>query len=1013
VERLHGRAAVLERARLGLEQVCAGRGSLLLFSGEPGIGKSRLAEHVASEALGRGLGVAWGRCWEAGGAPAYWPWIQVFRELGMDDDPFVGLARELGGGAGEARFAAFDRAVRALRLAAVRRPLALVLDDLHAADAPSLLLLLLLARELRAAPLLVVGAYRDAETRARPEIAALLAKIAREAEVLPLGRLSAEDVGAWLREAAPGRDAAHAAALYRVTEGHPLFVVEALRLGARVDALGPWPVGPGVLDERLGDVSASTRALLGAAAVLGRDFHASELAAAAGLAEDAAFEALKEALAASIVVPGARANELRFSHVLLRDRLYAELAPSARAELHWRVGTLMLARGGAPEALIHHLFEGESQGDRRVLGEVALAAAEAELSRLAFENAAQIGRRALPLCEHDARSERVAIALRLVVAEALIRLGDGASGAALCVEAAELAERAALGDLLARAALVYGTELASGTLDPKMIALLRTALARLDAEHSPLRARVMARLAAALTPPRDPAQGPEIVGLMRSAIALARELGDQHALSYVLSLGATVALLIPEQERFAIIAEAVALARALDQRLVLVSTLPAYITALLGRGERAPAEAELARYDQLITEFRQPLHRLRRLLLTSLLCLLSGDFAGATRASEEARELASSASSGPMAILWLTHRLSLAQLHGRAELVAAEAPRLLSHFAAMPSAVPYSTWLLASLGRRTEALERLREAQFEPTEIPSANLMQLMGAAETCLLLEERALAETLYPLLARASDRMLLNLGPGALIGPTARVLGDLARFVGLPQDALRHYDEGIAFGEKLGSPPLIELCRQGREAALRACEAARATPPGTPVGAPAASAGHAPLIARPELRREGELWVLVTPQGRALRLRPSKGIDYLQRLMHRPGRPVHVLELAGSEHRAGDAGVVLDARAKAEYQARLDDLGEALQEAECFADTTRAERVRSEIDALTEQLAAAVGLGGRDRRAASDVERMRINVQRRLKDALDRIAAADPTVGRYLAAAIRTGTYCVYDPL
>jgi non-specific serine/threonine protein kinase len=133
----------------------------------------------------------------------------------------------------------------------------------------------------------------------------------------------------------------------------------------------------------------------------------------------------------------------------------------------------------------------------------------------------------------------------------------------------------------------------------------------------------------------------------------------------------------------------------------------------------------------------------------------------------------------------------------------------------------------------------------------------------------------------------------------------------------------------------------------------------------------------------------------------------------MQRPGRPVHVLELAGIEHRTGDAGSVLDAQAKAQYQARLDDLGEALREAERFADLARAERARSEIEALADQLAAAVGLGGRDRRVASDVERMRINVQRRLKDTLDRIAAADPALGRYLAATIKTGTYCVYDPL
>jgi hypothetical protein len=1027
VERLHGRTDVLARARLGLESACAGNGRLLLFTGEPGIGKTRLAEQVASEAAALGAEVAWGRSWEVGGAPAYWPWIQVFRDLGMDDDPFVGAAHELGSGAAEARFAAFDRAVRSLRLAAARRPLVLVLDDLHAADAPSLLLLLLLARELRSAPMLVVGAYRDAETRARPEIVTLLAKLAREAELLPLERLSAEDVGAWVREASPEIDAARATALYRVTEGHPLFVVEALRLGARADAARSWPLGPGVLDERLGDISSGTRSLLGVAAVLGRDFLVVELTALTGATREGLFEALNEAVAASVLVPAAHVDEMRFSHVLLRDRLYAELAPSTRAELHWRTGVLRLESGATPEAVIHHLFEAEGAGDAKLVAEVALAAAEAELSRLAFEDAARIGQRALRRCGTDGASEPRAAALRLVTAEALIRLGDGTAGAALCIEAAELAERAGSSELAARAALVYGTELASGSVDPQMIALLERALARLDGQRSTLRARVMGRLAAALTPLRDPAQGPEVAALMRSAIALARELGDRHALLYVLSYGATVALLIPEPERFSIMTETVALARALDQRLVLASTLPAYITALLALGERAWADAEIARYDELLVDFRQPLHRLRRLLVGSLSRALAGDFDGAERASQEAREIADATSSGPMPILWLTHRWSLAQLRRRPDLVATEAPRLLAHFATTPTALPSPSWLLAAQGRHAEAAESLRELCLEPPAIASSNLMRLMGAAETCVLLGDRAFAERLYPELVRASDRMLSNLGPGALIGPTARILGDLALFIGQNAEAVRHYDAGIAFGEKLGSPPLIELCRQGRESALRASpgatqvelragsgvDVAPSLSAGAAGGAPATPPENAPVHLRPELHREGELWVIATPQGAALRLRPSKGLDYLDRLMQRPGRPVHVLELAGIEHRTGDAGSVLDAQAKAQYQARLDDLGEALREAERFADLARAERARSEIEALADQLAAAVGLGGRDRRVASDVERMRINVQRRLKDTLDRIAAADPALGRYLAATIKTGTYCVYDPL
>jgi tetratricopeptide (TPR) repeat protein len=1026
VQRLYGRADVLERARSAVEHACDGQGRLLLFTGEPGIGKSRLAEHVGMEAAARGARVAWGRAWEAGGAPAYWPWIQIFRALNLAVDPF-GNPSDVAAGAAEARFAAFERAIRSLRSAAAQQPLALVLDDLHAADEPSILLSLMLARELQHAAILVIGTHRDAEARATPALGALLAKLAREAEVLPLRRLSPEDVSSWASEAIAQLDAARAAELYRITEGHPLFVVEALRLGERAGVAAAWPIGPGVLDERLAAISPSTRSLLQVAAVLGRELSARDLAATAEVAPDPVFAALREALAASIIVESAPTDTFRFSHVLLRDRLYAMLAPSAREALHARAGLVRLAAGAEPESVIDHMFEGQAAGAPEKIAEVALAAAQSELSRLAFEDAARIGRRALALDAAHALPARLDAALRLVVAEAAIRLGDGDAGKQLCCEVAERAERDAMAEPLARAALVYGTELASGRIDPTMVALLRRALARLGGERSALRARVMARLAAALTPPVEAAHAVEIVALMRGASHMAHVLGDRHTLLYVLQFGATVALLVPEQERFAMMSETIELARALDQPLVLLATLPAYVTTLLAHGERERAEAELPAYDALLVDFRQPLHRLRRWLVEALLCALAGDLEGAERASEQARDLARREASGTGTILWLTQRLSLAQLLARPELVAAETSALLAQFEAMPTAIPFTTWLLAGCGRHAEALELLRQTRVESAAIPSANLSSLMGAAEAAVVLDEKEIGERLYPRVVEASDRMLWNLGPGALLGPTARVLGDLARCIGRTEQALRHYDEAIAFAEKLRSPPLLELCQRGRRAALEAApvvggsraplpasnaEAASEAAPREPVPAPRATAAP-PAASGPVLRRDGELWAVVSAAGSTLRLKPSKGLAYLHRLMEQPGRPLHVLELAGVEHYTGDAGAVLDARAKLAYRQRLTDLREALAEAESFGDPTRAGEVQREIDALAEQLAQAVGLGGRDRRAASDVERTRVNIQRRLKDAIERIASADPATGRYLAATVETGTYCVYRPL
>jgi tetratricopeptide (TPR) repeat protein len=1016
VEPLYGRDELLARARLLAARARAGVGRLLLFTGEPGIGKSRLAEQVALEAAGEGATVAFGRCWEAGGAPAYWPWIQLFRCLRMDEDPFAGANADLAAAGPEARFASFDRAVQKLRALSAQTPLTLVLDDLHAADPPSLWLLLLLSRELPRSAILVLGAYRDSELPLRPEIARLLAAIAREAEVVPLPRLAAEHVAIWLRDAA--LDGAQASELYRLTEGHPLFVVEAVRLACGAENRATWMGGlAAVLDERLSRLSAETRAALEVGAVLGREFVLGDVAATAGMAPDDVHEALRGALASNLVVRDADADRFRFAHVLWRDRLYAELLPSARAALHVRAGMAVLARSGDAQSAIHHLFEGQSAGVPERIAEVALAAASAALSRLAFEEAVRLGRRALSLPGSSELPANLLAPIELVVAEALIRLGESGEGKVLCVRAAARAEQAQCHDQLARAALVYGTELATGTVDPHMVALLQQALAALDGRDSALHARLLARLAAARTPSSDPVEVRESRALARASLGMARRVGDRHTLLYALQFAATVGLLFPDPERFAALEETLELARALDQPLVLLHTLPIYATALLAVGERRRAQAVLSDFGLLLGESRQPVHRVRHLLVSGLLCALQGDVASAERLGSEARLLAQSTGSGAVFFLWVAHRLSLAQLRGQPELLATDGAALLA-LHTTPTAESYLAWALAGMGRHEEARERLRARELAAATLPTHNGWEHAFVAEACVILGDAELGEQIYPHALRAADRMFWSVAPGAILGPSARALGDLALLIGRVPEAIRHYDDALAFCEKMEAPELIERCTRARALALaRAAQMAEAS-------SAASSEARAPVRQQNEqpapgagralsLQREGELWTVSSGSGITIRLKHGKGLGYLQYLVAHPGREVHVLELAGIEHRTGDAGPVLDARAKATYRARLETLREQMAEAERFGDIGRASRARGELDLVAEQLAGAVGLGGRDRRAASDVERTRINVQRRLKDAIERIAAADPVLGRYLAAAVKTGTTCVFQPL
>jgi len=180
----------------------------------------------------------------------------------------------------------------------------------------------------------------------------------------------------------------------------------------------------------------------------------------------------------------------------------------------------------------------------------------------------------------------------------------------------------------------------------------------------------------------------------------------------------------------------------------------------------------------------------------------------------------------------------------------------------------------------------------------------------------------------------------------------------------------------------------------------------------------------------RQGDYWV-IQYQGQPGFLKASLGLNCLALLLRNPGLEFHVIELVGritekpllsrEGQQAGsigkaklssDVGPILDARAKAEYKRRLDELRKDLEEAERFQDFGRAERFRNEIDTLVQQLAAAVGLGGQDRRVGSDAERARSAVTKRIKNSIHRIGQVIPSLRIHLAARVKTGYFCSYNP-
>jgi hypothetical protein len=197
----------------------------------------------------------------------------------------------------------------------------------------------------------------------------------------------------------------------------------------------------------------------------------------------------------------------------------------------------------------------------------------------------------------------------------------------------------------------------------------------------------------------------------------------------------------------------------------------------------------------------------------------------------------------------------------------------------------------------------------------------------------------------------------------------------------------------------------------------------PGAPSGTAAVQAPDSSAV----FRQEGDYWT-ISWAANVIRLKHAKGLHYIAYLLAHPGRQILASDLAavgtargaqragvepgGTAADLGDAGAMLDAKAREQYRRRIGELREALTEAARFNDTFRAARLRSELEALRDQLAGAVGLGGRNRKAASHTERARLMVTKAIKAALAKIRAMDASLGRHLATSIKTGACCAYDP-
>lgn len=978
-----GRRRELDELLSGLRDALAGQGRLFLIGGHPGIGKSRLADELAASNRSHGARVVWGRCWEAGGAPAYWPWVQAMRGYLRDVDPEI-LRAQLGPGAPfvaqlipeirervrdlpeppsldpeTARFRLFDATATFLTRAASGQPLIVILDDLHASDTPSLLLLQFVADAVQDARILTVGAYRDTELGPGHPLLVTLAELSRKpvTRTILLQGLAEPDVTRFI-ELTTGftPPAPLVKAIHRQTEGNPLFVGEVVRLLAREGRLEQaaetqtWrlnvPVGlRQVIARRLAHLSAECNRVLILASVLGREFTLDALEQISAVRGDQLLGILDEAASARVVtdVPGAP-NRLRFAHALIRDALYDDLTPTRRVRLHRQIGELLETLYAAnPEPhlaeLAHHFYEAiPSAGVSKAIA-YAQAAGDRAVRLLAYEEAVRLYQMAVqaiemaPSVEPAARCE-----LLLALADARMRAGDMSAAKRTYLTAAEIAGTHRLSEHLARAALGYGGRFVweRAASDTYVIPLLEKALAALGEGDRVLRARLLARLAGAL---RDqPAREPR-ASLSAQAVEMARRLGDPATLAYTLD-GRFAAIWYPENtdERLAIASE---LVRAADEAGDKERALQGHhyrLMALLEAGDLSGVYDALEVKRALAEELRQPAQQWYVATVLIMLALFEGRFAEAeTELIPHALRLGQRAQSWDAVVAFRLQMFTLRKEQGRLDELEATMTRSVAEYPSYPMFRCMLANFYSGLGRAAEArniFEGLATDDFGHLPQDNEWLFSVNLLTEVAHFLNDVPRTAALYQ---RILPFAKLNVvAPAEVIhGSASRGLGLLAAASSRWEEAVRHFEDALATNAALGAHPWVARTRHdyaqallarggsgGREQARHLLSAAFQT--ASELGMTALSAKVATLLAQigavpavpsadavarvsavPEpgappratvFRREGEYWSIAY-EGDVFRLKDAKGLRYLARLLREPGHEIHAMELVAAE--------------------------------------------------------------------------------------------------------------------
>jgi DNA-binding CsgD family transcriptional regulator len=818
-----------------------------LVAGEAGAGKSRLVREFAREAAKGGALILYGACDSMVRRP-YRPFVEVLEQLVRDSEPAI-LRTELGPEGGELgrllpelpaslgvlpppiagdpdteRHRLHSAVADVLVAVSRRQPLVVVIEDLHWADTPTLLLVRHLARGAPEARALLVATFRDTDAEVPQALSAALADLRRSEGLarLRLEGLSSDEVSEFVARASGeqlGTDVGGLArAIHDLTAGNAFLITElwrslietqAVGIDGDVQSLAEAAIEIGspegvreVVSQRVARLSPATIAALELAAVAGPEFEI-EIVRAAELGDAELRKALEEATAHGMIeeVSG-RGLRYRFTHELVRRALYDQMPGLRRAELHLRVA--------------ESLESGWRPGDTRGLAELAYhfgVAAAIDGPERACEYALLAGRAAFLALDFDEAEARLDDALELGIedpklrAETELELGDarfraGRSDTALAVyrAAAEIGRELGDAELLARAAIGFEDACwRPGITDEGAVELLEEADRALR-EDSELRVMVLSGLSRA----RAFAGNFEAsVAAEQQALATARALGDQLGLATVLMRSYWAHPEGDAARTVEMISEGRIVAEGVGETQLQLDAMNWRVAGLIEIGELRTAEHELSELRALALRVRQPfaLHVTEHYASTLALCFgqLDEAEAAAERSHEWSRLLTGRAATGIHGIQMFGVRREQGRLAELAGPIRAMTDGRLVRNAWQPG---YAA-LLAELGMKTEArreLARIRDRGFDALR-SGLWVASLAYLTDACAAVGDRSMAALLYPELAPIAGGNIV-VGHGvACYGAADRYLGLLAATLDDHALAIEHFEQALRFNREIGA--------------------------------------------------------------------------------------------------------------------------------------------------------------------------------------------------------------------